>query len=65
MIPLIDAVTLDCMMTPSFAMKKLDGTVASLTEMSHYNTLVSMHNEGVREMGRRLKEKLLEDDQDE
>ena len=65
MIPLIDAVTLDCMMTPALTMKKLDGTVASLTEMSHYNTLVSMHNKGVREMGRRLKEKLLEDDQDE
>ena len=32
MIPLIDAVTLDCMMTPAFTMKKQDGTVASLTD---------------------------------
>ena len=61
----IDAVAMDAMMTPMFAMnKKPDGTMMTLSEISAYNSLVSAHNEGVHEMAAQLKAKLAEDDDD-
>lgn len=61
----IDAVAMEAMMTPMFAIsKKLDGTVMTLSEISAYNSLVSAHNEGIHEMAAQMKVKLAEDDDD-
>lgn len=66
LIPIINAAVLECMMTPSFGnMKKIDGTGMSLAEISAYNSLISIHNEGARELAGRLKEKLTEGDEDD
>ena len=61
----IDAVAMDAMMTPMFAMcKKQDGTIMTLSEISAYNSLVSAHNEGIHEMAAQMKAKLAEDEDD-
>ena len=66
LIPIINDVALDCMMTPLFGIKmcKSDGTSMTLAEFSNHNSLVSIHNEGVKELASRLKDRLL-DEEDE
>ena len=59
LIALINEVALQCMMTPSFGtMKKIDGTPMTLAEISNYNSLIGIHNEGAKEMAERLKDAL-------
>ena len=66
LIPIINAAVLDCMMTPSFGnMKKIDGTGMTLAEISAYNSLISVHNEGARELADRLKDALTKEDEDD
>ena len=58
---IIDNVALDAMMTPAIVMK-MNGEPMTLAELSAHNSLIAMHNEGVREMANRLKDKLAEDE---
>ena len=55
---IIDRVALDSMMIPVLEHKKPDGTAATLAEVSSYNSLIAMNNEGVRDFAARLKEEL-------
>ena len=57
-VSVIDRVAVDIMMVPVFSEKKPDGTLATLTEISNHNSLIAMHNEGVREMAKMLKDEL-------
>ncbi len=57
---IINRVALANMMTPAIVMK-MGGEQLTLTELSSHNSLVAMHNEGVREMADRLIEALRED----
>ena len=57
----IDHVALDAMMVPAVVMK-MNGEPMTLAELSAHNSLIAMHNEGVREMANRLKDKLVEDE---
>lgn len=54
----IDRVAVDIMMVPCFGEKKPDGTLATLAEISNHNSLIAMHNEGIREMAKMLKDAL-------
>ena len=65
LLPIIDDVAVDIMMVPCFSEKKMDGTFATLAEVSAHNSLIAMHNEGIREMARMLKARLMEGDGDE
>ena len=60
----IDQVAVDIMMVPSFSEKKQDGTFATLTELANHNSMIAMHNEGVREMAKMLKFVLRGDKED-
>jgi len=64
-ISMINDALFSCLMTPIFQGKKVDGTMMNLTEISANNSMISIHNEGAREMAERLKEKLRERDQDD
>ena len=57
---IVNRVALANMMTPASVMK-LGGEQLTQTELSSHNSLVAMHNEGVREMADRLIEALRED----
>ena len=63
-LPIIDQVSIDIMMVPCFSEKKPDGTLASIGEVSNHNSLIAMHNEGIREMAKMLKAKLMEEEED-
>ena len=66
LVQIINAAALECMMTPSFGnLKKIDGTSMSLAEISNYNSLIGIHNEGVRELAERLKGSLLRGEGDD
>ena len=65
LIPIIDRVAVDIMMVPMFSEKKPDGTLATLAEVSNHNSLIAMHNEGVREMAKMLKIALVDGDTDD
>lgn len=64
LLDLIDHVAVDIMMVPCFS-GKFNGETMTLAEISNHNSLIAMHNEGVRELARMLKEKLSEDETDE
>ena len=64
LIPIIEDMAIEIMMTPSFSGLKADKTDMTLAEISAHNSLVSMHNEGVREMARMLIEALTKEDDD-
>lgn len=57
----IDRVAIESMLTPVFEHKKPDGIVASLAEVSNYNSLVAANNAGVRDLCIRLKDALTEE----
>lgn len=59
---IIDRVAVDIMMVPVFSEKKSDGTLATLSEISAHNSLIAMHNEGIREMAKMLKDALRGDE---
>ena len=65
LIPIIDNVAVENMMQPVFSGKKFDGTIMSLAEISNQNSLVAMHNEGIREMTLMLKNRLMKEDDDD
>ena len=65
LVPLIEEVAMDAMMTPGFEGKKVNGEMMTMAEVSHHNSLVAMHNEGVREMALNLVRKLTEEDGDD
>lgn len=65
LVPLIEEVALDAMMTPGFEGLKIHGEKMTMAELSHHNSLVAMHNEGVREMALILVRKLTEEDGDD
>lgn len=58
----IDNVVVENLMSPMFSGKKQDGTIMNLSEVAAFNSLVAMHNEGVREMALMLKNRLLQED---
>ena len=60
----IDHVAVESMMTPAIVMK-VNGENMTLAELSAHNSLVAMHNEGVRELANRLKDKLTEEESDD
>ena len=60
----IDEVAVDTMMVPCFS-AKFNGETMTLAEISNHNSLVAMHNEGIREMAKMLKIKLCEEDKDD
>ena len=63
---LINRVAMRCMMTPAtIAQKKLNGEMMTIPEMNAYNSAVSLHNEGVKEMAERLKDALKVSDPDD
>ena len=64
LLPVIDKVAVDAMMTPCVVMK-MNGESMTLAEISNHNSLVAMHNEGVRELANRLKDKLTEEESDD
>lgn len=61
----IDRVAMECMMTPALEHKKPDGTVASLSELANYNSLVAINNEGIRDYVLNLKAELTKEDEQE
>lgn len=61
----IDEVAVDIMMVPCFSEKKPDGTLATLAEVSNHNSLIAMHNEGIREMAKMLKARLAQEDEND
>lgn len=62
LVPIIDRVAMDNMLTPAFAQKKPDGMVATLAEVSNHNSLAAMFNDGIRTMALRLEEELDDDE---
>ena len=63
---LINRVAMRCMMTPAIiAQKKLNGETMNFAEMNAYNSAISLHNEGVKEMAERLKDALKVSDPDD
>ena len=68
-VDLINATLPECMMTPLFGStgtRKTDGTPMTLAEIANYNSAISLHNEGARELAERLKDRLQrEDDPDD
>ena len=68
-VDMINATLPECMMTPLFGstgMRKTDGTPMTLAEIANYNSAISLHNEGTRELAERLKDRLQrEDDHDD
>lgn len=64
LLPIIDKVAVDAMMTPCVVMK-MNGESMTLAEISNHNSLIAMHNEGIREMALRLKEELMKEDDDD
>ena len=62
LIPIIEDMAIEIMMTPSFSGLKADKTDMTLAEISAHNSLVAMHNEGIREMALMLKHRLLKGD---
>ena len=61
LLPLIDKVAIDCMMTPKSVLN-YDGDGYDMAYVSRYNSDAAWNNEGVCEMARRLKEELLKND---
>lgn len=55
LIDLINTDALDIMMVPAFSVKKPNGEMSTITEVAAHNSLISMHNEGVRELAKILK----------
>ena len=62
LLPIIDRVGMETQMAPVFSGKKQDGTFMTLADISNQNSLIAMHNEGVRELARMLKEELMKED---
>lgn len=58
----IDEVAMRAMLTPTLEHKKPDGTVATLSELANYNSLVAINNEGIRDYVSQLKAELLKED---
>ena len=56
---LIDREALDILMVPAFSVKKPNGEMSTITEVAAHNSLISMHNEGVRELAKILKADLV------
>jgi hypothetical protein len=52
---MIDRVAMYAMLTPTLEHKKPDGTVATLSELANYNSLVAINNEGIRDYVSQLK----------
>ena len=62
---IIDHAAMFTMQMPIFRQdKKLDGTLMTLIEMSNHNSLVAVHNEGVRELAMMLKRVLRGDEEE-
>lgn len=59
----IDEVAMRAMLTPTLEHKKPDGTVATLSELANYNSLVAINNEGIRDYVSQLKAELLKEDE--
>ena len=57
-ITIIDRLAMESMMIPVFEGKKPDGMSRSLAEISNYNSLIAMNNEGIRDFAIQLKEAL-------
>lgn len=65
LIAIIDRVALENMMIPALEHKKPDGTVASLSELANYNSLVAINNEGIRDYVSQLKAALMKEAEQE
>ena len=65
LLSIIDRTALECMMTPVIHGKNLKGDPMSMAEIANYNSLISMNNEGIRDMANRLKDCLARDEDGE
>ena len=54
----IDRLAMESMLVPVFEGKKPDVMSRSLAEISNYNSLIAMNNEGIRDFATRLKEEM-------
>lgn len=61
---IIEETALETMMTPIIEGKKLDGGVMTLNEVSNYNSLVAMNNEGIRDFASSLMNRLTKEGED-
>ena len=57
--PIIDQVAVENMAQPVFGGKKTDGTEMTMAEIANRNSLIALHNEGIREMTLMLKDRLI------
>ena len=63
LIPMIDRVALECMMTPIQEGKNSEGKLMTLAEIANYNSLIALNNEGVRDLAKALKYELQKEDE--
>ena len=62
LVRIIEHCALDLMGDPIISDKKSDGTYMTLTEVSHHNSMVAMHNDGIRLLAQTLIDELDSDD---
>ena len=63
LIPMIDRVALEVMMTPIQEGKNSEGKLMTLAEIANYNSLIALNNEGVRDLAKALKYELTKEDE--
>ena len=61
---IIEHAALEMMMTPVVQGKKTDGTVMTLTEISHQNSMYSMYNDGIKTLTQTLIDQLTGEGED-
>ena len=65
LIPIIQGAALDLMGEPITGGKKQDGTMMTMAEVSHQNSLTAMNNAGIRLLAQTLIDQLTGDGEEE
>ena len=65
LIPIIEHTALDIMGDPILYVRKNNGTVMTPAEVASHNSLIAMHNDGIRELAHTLIVTLAKDGDDD